>query len=202
MRSVLLVAALSSLTVLGRGSLALEQPAAAAPDVASIAAAHLQPLSPAAAGHSQARAAPASPVTFSRDVAPIVYARCVTCHRPSGSAPFSLLSYDEVRSRAAQIADAVARRAMPPWPPEPGHGEFIGSRRLADTEIATITRWVEGGAAEGDPALMPARPSWSGRWQLGEPDLILQTGVYTLRATGDDMYRNFVLPIPAARLVT
>jgi tetratricopeptide (TPR) repeat protein len=196
MRSVLLVAALSSLTVLGRGSLALEQPAASPRDVASTAAAHLQPLSPAAAGQSQAGAAPASPVTFSRDVAPIVYARCVTCHRPSGSAPFSLLSYDEVRSRAAQIADAVARRAMPPWPPEPGHGEFIGSRRLADTEIATITRWAEGGAAEGDPALMPARPSWSGRWQLGEPDLILQTGVYTLRATGDDMYRNFVLPIP------
>jgi len=148
MRSVLLVAALSSLTVLGRGSLALERPAAAPRDVASTAAAHLQPLSPAAAGQSQAGAAPASPVTFSTDVAPIVYARCITCHRPSGSAPFSLLSYDEVKS-PAQIADAVARRAMPPWPPEPGHGEFIGSRRLSDTEIATITDGSREGRLKG-----------------------------------------------------
>jgi hypothetical protein len=139
---------------------------------------------------------PPSSVTFSKDVAPIVFAKCVTCHRPSGSAPFSLLTFDEVKGRAVQIAAAVERRAMPPWPPEPGHGEFIDNRRLSDVQIATIRRWVEGGTVEGDPALLPPRPSWSGRWQLGEPDLILQTGVYTLRASGDDMYRNFVLPIP------
>jgi len=137
-----------------------------------------------------------STVTFSKDVAPIVFAKCVTCHRPSGSAPFSLLTYDEVKGRAVQIAAAIERRIMPPWPPEPGHGEFVGNRRLSDDQIATIKRWVDGGAVEGDPSLLPARPSWSGRWQLGEPDLILQTGMYTLRATGDDMYRNFVLPIP------
>src|SRR5262245_33429507 len=141
-------------------------------------------------------ATPSSTVTFSRDVAPIVFAKCVTCHRPSGGAPFSLLTYDEVKGRAVQIAAAIERRIMPPWPPEPGHGEFIGNRRLSDDQIATIKRWIDGGALEGDPSLLPARPSWSGRWQLGEPDLILQTGMYTLRATGDDMYRNFVLPIP------
>lgn len=135
-------------------------------------------------------------VTFSKDVAPILFEKCVTCHRPSGSAPFSLLTFDEVRGRAVQIAAAVERRAMPPWPPEPGHGEFVGNRRLTDSQIATLKQWVDGGAPEGDPALLPPRPSWSGRWQLGEPDLILQTGEYTLRATGDDMYRNFVLPIP------
>ena len=137
-----------------------------------------------------------STVTFSKDVAPIVFAKCVTCHRPSGSAPFSLLTYDEVKGRAVQIAAAIERRIMPPWPPEPGHGEFIGNRRLSDDQIATIKRWVDGGAVEGDASLLPARPSWSGRWQLGEPDLIVQTGTYTLRETGDDMYRNFVLPIP------
>lgn len=152
---------------------------------------------PAASPRVQDGAAtPSSTVTFSKDVAPIVFAKCVTCHRPSGAAPFSLLTYDEVKGRAVQIAAAVERRIMPPWPPEPGHGEFIGNRRLSDDQIATIKRWVDGGAVEGDPSLLPARPSWSGRWQLGEPDLILQTGMYTLRATGDDMYRNFVLPIP------
>jgi mono/diheme cytochrome c family protein len=145
---------------------------------------------------SQSDAAIRSAVTFTRDVAPIVYASCVTCHRPAGSAPFSLLTYEEARGRAAQIAASVERRVMPPWPPEPGHGEFTGNRRLSEIQIATIRRWVDGGAVEGDPDVLPPRPSWSGRWQLGEPDLILQTGEYTLRAAGDDMYRNFVLPIP------
>jgi Flp pilus assembly protein TadD len=148
------------------------------------------------AGQSQPDATISPAVTFTRDVAPIVFSSCVTCHRPSGSAPFSLLTFDEVKGRAVQILAAVERRAMPPWPPEPGHGEFVGNRRLTDTQIATIKRWVDGGAVEGDPKLLPPRPSWSGRWQLGEPDLILQTGQYTLRATGDDMYRNFVLAIP------
>jgi Flp pilus assembly protein TadD len=137
-----------------------------------------------------------SAITFSKEVAPIFFDKCITCHRPSGSAPFSLLTYDEARGHAVQIAAAVERRAMPPWPPEPGHGEFVGNRRLTDSQIATIKQWVADGTLEGDPALVPPRPSWSGRWQLGEPDLILQTGEYTLRATGDDMYRNFVLPIP------
>ncbi len=151
------------------------------------------PLPP---GRQSQTGAPTPSVTFTRDVAPIVFSSCVTCHRPSGSAPFSLLTYDEVKGRAVQMLAAVERRAMPPWPPEPGHGEFVGNRRLTDGQITTIRRWVDGGTVEGDPALMPPRPSWSGRWQLGEPDLILQTGEYSLRATGDDMYRNFVLQIP------
>ena len=85
---------------------------------------------------------------------------------------------------------------MPPWKPEPGHGEFAGERRLTEAQIATLRRWRDTGAAEGDPALLPPLPAWSGRWLLGEPDLVVQTDMYTLRAAGDDMYRNFVLPVP------
>ena len=84
---------------------------------------------------------------------------------------------------------------MPPWTPEPGYGEFAGERRLTDEQIATLRAWFEGGAIEGDPALLPALPTGSGEWELGEPDLVLQTPTYTLRATGGDVYRNFVLPI-------
>jgi mono/diheme cytochrome c family protein len=139
-------------------------------------------------------------VTFTRDVAPIVFASCATCHRPDGSAPFSLLSYADVSARADQIVAATSSRVMPPWKPEPGHGEFVGNRRLTDAQIATIRRWRDEGAAEGDRALLPPLPRSSGRWQLGQPDLVLQTPVYTLRASGDDMYRNFVLPIPGSLL--
>src|SRR5262245_33430317 len=96
-------------------------------------------------------------ITFSKEVAAIFFEKCITCHRPSGSAPFSLLTYDEARDHAVQIAAAVERRAMPPWPPEPGHGEFVGNRRLTDAQIATIRQWVADGTLEGDPALLPPR---------------------------------------------
>jgi Tetratricopeptide repeat len=196
MRSLLLVPLLLGLASLGRDPFGFELSATRVHDVVRTANDRVQNVSRPRVNQSQTDATTASPVTFSKDVAPIVFSKCVTCHRPSGSAPFSLLTYDEVKGRAPQIAAAVERRAMPPWPPEPGHGEFTGNRRLSDLQIATIRRWVEDGAIEGDPSLLPLRPSWSGRWQLGEPDLVLQTGAYTLRATGDDMYRNFVLPIP------
>jgi Flp pilus assembly protein TadD/mono/diheme cytochrome c family protein len=139
-------------------------------------------------------------VTYTSDVAPLVFASCATCHRPTGSAPFSLLTYEETRAQAERIVAATARRFMPPWKPEPGHGEFAGNRRLTDDQIAVFRQWAESGTPEGDPAALPPLPRWSGRWQLGEPDLVLQTGTYTLRATGDDMYRNFVLPVRTDRV--
>src|SRR5688572_16120897 len=78
------------------------------------------------------------PPSFAGDVAPLLSAHCVACHRREGVAPFSLTSYAEVRGRARQILDALARRTMPPWKPEPGYGEFAGSRRLADDQIALV----------------------------------------------------------------
>ena len=136
-----------------------------------------------------------APPTFTRDVAPIIFTACAPCHRPEGGAPFSLLTYDDVRSRAAAIVTATARRAMPPWKPEPGYGEFADERRLTERQIATLRAWAEGGAIEGDPAALPPAPTWTGQWALGEPDLVLRTPVYTLRAGSGDVYRNFVLPI-------
>jgi hypothetical protein len=87
---------------------------------------------------------------------------------------------------------------MPPWKPEPGYGEFAGNRRLSEAQIALLERWRDEGMLEGDPARVPPLPAWSGRWQRGEPDLILQTTSFTLRPAGDDVYRNFVLPIDVA----
>src|SRR5262245_60998561 len=73
---------------------------------------------------------PKGSMTFSKDIAPIVFRRCVGCHRPDEAAPFSLLTYDQVKKRARQIAEVTARRYMPPWPPEPGYGEFVEARVL------------------------------------------------------------------------
>jgi tetratricopeptide (TPR) repeat protein/mono/diheme cytochrome c family protein len=139
------------------------------------------------------------PVTFATDIAPVVFTHCSSCHRPGGSAPFSLLTYDDLKSRAARVAAVVRSRYMPPWKPEPGYGEFADSRRLSDEQIALIQRWVDEGTAEGDPAAAPPVPAAGSGWQLGEPDLVLTMDrPYTVAASGDDVYRHFVLPIPVS----
>src|SRR5262245_40001989 len=137
------------------------------------------------------------PVTFNKDVAPLIFEHCTACHRPGEVAPFSLMTYEDVRSRARLIADATARRFMPPWMPEPGHGEFDGSRRLSDTDIQTIQEWVDEGAVEGDVKDRPATPVYTPGWQLGQPDVVLMmSDAFLMPASGSDVFRNFVLPVP------
>src|SRR4051812_38677194 len=106
-------------------------------------------------------AAPAAPVTFARDVAPIIFDRCGVCHHPNGSAPFSLLTYPAVRQRATQIAAVTKSRVMPPWKAEPGYGDFVGQRPLSAGEIDLVQRWLADGALEGDPRELPPPPRWS-----------------------------------------
>jgi tetratricopeptide repeat protein len=134
-------------------------------------------------------------VTFAADIAPLVHEHCASCHRPGGVS-FSLLSYEQLKSRAALIADVTSRRYMPPWRPEPGHGEFAGARRLTDEQIAMFRRWQEAGSPLGNPAAVPNPPSWTSGWQLGPPDLVVSmVDAYILQADGPDVYRNFVLPV-------
>jgi len=97
-------------------------------------------------------------LTFSTDIAPIIHARCATCHRPGEIGPFSLLTYNDVKQRLTQIKIVTARRIMPPWKPEPGKGEFEGERRLTDRELSTIQQWIDEGAAEGRPQQSPINP--------------------------------------------
>src|SRR2546428_5966283 len=110
-------------------------------------------------------------VTFAKDVGPILSQQCASCHRPDGSAPFSLLTFADARPRAKAIAAAVRRRTMPPWKPEAGYGDFIGARRLADEQIAAIVRWADEGAPLGDPAALPSRPDATGEWPAGPAGL-------------------------------
>lgn len=141
--------------------------------------------------------------TFSRDIAPIVFGHCTSCHHPGGSGPFSLLRYDDVRQRASQIAAVTASRYMPPWLPEPGYGRFAGDLRLGAAEIELFRQWAENGAAEGDPKDLPRAPQYNEGWQFGKPDLVLRMpDAYTLAAAGEDVFRNFVIPIPATAVTS
>ena len=138
-------------------------------------------------------------LTFNKDIAPIIFQSCAECHHPGGPAPFSLLGYEDVKNRAKQIAMVTRSRYMPPWPPEPGYGEFIGERRLSDEQIRSIQQWVEQGASEGVGSTAPPAPKFSEGWQLGQPDLVIKAAqAYTLAAGGSDVFRNFVIPVPVS----
>lgn len=138
----------------------------------------------------------AEPVTYHRDVAPIVLTHCANCHRPGAAAPFNLLTYADAKFRDSQIVDLTEQRLMPPWLPEPGPIKFEHERRLADADIATLKRWVDGGSLEGDPADSPPMPQFNSDWELGEPDLVIDSPSFDLSAAGKDRFRNFVLDVP------
>lgn len=138
--------------------------------------------------------------TFSRDIAPIVFEACVSCHRANGPGPFALTTYDEVRRRATQIAKVTASRFMPPWKVEPGVSHFVGQRLLSDKEIALIDQWAKSGAPEGDPKETPAVPKFADGWLLGKPDLIVKPDkAYVLPAQVTDAFRIFAIRIPVTK---
>lgn len=142
---------------------------------------------------------PSGTLTFSKDIASIFFQRCSGCHRPDEAAPFSLLTYEQVNKRARQIAEVTARRYMPPFPPEPGYGEFAEARVLTADELGKIQQWVSEGAPEGNAADLPPTPTWTIGWQLGTPDLeVTMPDAYAMPAEGKDVYRNFVFPIPVS----
>jgi Flp pilus assembly protein TadD len=137
----------------------------------------------------------AQPVTFNKDLAPILYSHCAGCHHPGGSGPFSLISYQDAAKHSAQIAVVTKSRYMPPWPPEKGYGSFIGDRSLTPEQIKLFTQWVEQGKVRGADADLPAPPRFSSEWQMGPPDLILRMPVpFRVPASGGDVFRNFVVP--------
>ncbi len=134
-------------------------------------------------------------VTFNRDIAPIVYQHCAPCHHEGGIGPFPLMSYTDVHKHARQIVDVTARRFMPPWPPQPGYGDFVGNRRLSESQIRLIANWVQLGGPQGDSRDLPAPPSYSSEWQLGPPDLILRMPKpFVMSSSGKDVFRNFIIP--------
>ena len=138
-----------------------------------------------------------APITFSRQIAPIIYKNCSACHHTGGAGPFPLTSYAQVKRWGSTIQSVTQSRYMPPWLPEPGFGDFADSRRLSSEDIQLLSLWVAAGMPEGDPAQAPAAPVYSSAWQLGTPDLILTVDSPMLvPASGTDLFRNFILPIP------
>jgi len=132
-------------------------------------------------------------VTFSKDVAPILYSNCVTCHHADDIAPMPLITYKEARPWAAAIREAVVRRTMPPWHANPHVGDFMNDPRLSDAEIATIVAWVNGGAKEGDPKDLPKAPVFQAGWHI-QPDVVFTIPETTVAAGNQDDYEYIYVP--------
>jgi mono/diheme cytochrome c family protein len=143
-----------------------------------------------------AASTPAPAPTFTRDVLPILQQSCQTCHRPNAMAPMSLLTYDEVRPWARAIKQRVAERAMPPWFSKAGVGEYEDDPSLSPAQIATIVKWVDGGAPQGNPADAPSAKTWqqSGGWKLGTPDLVVSAPPVNVPISGPDEYPELDVP--------
>ena len=150
-----------------------------------------------AAGQAAApgsRAGAAQP-TFSKDVAPVLYKHCTTCHRPGEIAPMSLLTYDEARPWARAIRDNVARGTMPPWHADPAHGTWANDRRLSAEEKDLITRWVDAGSPQGNPSDLPPKPVYAEGWSFGQADAVVRMPTaYEVPAQGEIPYQYFEVP--------
>jgi hypothetical protein len=136
----------------------------------------------------------ANNVTFTKDVAPIFYKNCTACHRPGEVAPMSLLAYKDARPWAKAIREKVVEKQMPPWHADPRHGEWLNDRRLSQEAIDTITKWVDGGAREGDPKDLPPTPEYTEGWRIGKPDQTFSIPEQPVPADGVVSYQYLTVP--------
>jgi len=147
----------------------------------------------AAAAGNDGEATGNRPTTFAKDIAPIFQRSCQSCHHAGTSTPMSLVTYAEARPWARSIKERVARRDMPPWHLDKTVGirHYKNDRSLSDEEIATVVRWVDMGAAEGNPADMPPPKTFTAdnAWFIGKPDLeVTTTQDFTMYPKGPDWW--------------
>jgi hypothetical protein len=134
-------------------------------------------------------------VTFTKNVAPILYRNCDGCHKPNDIAPMSLITYKDARPWARSIREMVVSKQMPPWGADSAAGQFANDRRLSQEEIDTIAAWVDQGSKEGDPSELPPPPASIQGWEIGQPDVVLpMPGEFTVPPDGNDWIVYFTIP--------
>lgn len=135
-------------------------------------------------------------VTFNRDVAPILNAHCVECHRKGEIGPMELTDYDEVLGWGDMILEVIDQQRMPPWHADPDVGHFVGERRMPAQARQTIASWLEQGMTQGDPADLQPPPDWNGGWQFdSKPDQVFEMRgrPFVVPADGVVEYQYFVV---------
>ncbi|MBI1784814.1 cytochrome c [Candidatus Sumerlaeota bacterium] len=140
-------------------------------------------------------AAAQNPVTYTKDIAPILLKNCAQCHRPGQIGPMSLLSYDEVRPWAKAIKKSVAERVMPPWFADPQYVHYKDEMLLTGDQIEAISKWVEQGAPKGEGDAEAPPEFRDNEWRMGKPDQIFEmTAPFTVGDDVEDLYEHFIIP--------
>lgn len=130
---------------------------------------------------------------WSEHIAPILYKNCTNCHIDGGIAPFSLVSYENVKTYSYGVKNSTASRRMPPWPADVQYQRYAHERILSNEEISAIAGWVDGGMPKGDTTKAPAKPVLKTGGGINNPTLNLKIPDYSVKTTSDE-YRCFVLP--------
>src|SRR6185369_5814841 len=134
-----------------------------------------------ATGVAGSAADTSSPITYTKDVLPILQRNCQSCHRPGQVAPMSFLTYQSTRPWAKAMKAAVTTRKMPPWNADPHYGPYLNVRSLKQNEIDTIAQWADSGALEGDAKDAPRPVEWAEGWTI-QPDIVIDGPVTSVSA--------------------
>lgn len=142
-------------------------------------------------------------VTFCRDVAPILYKHCVTCHRPGQIAgTSSLMTYADAARWADSIKDKVSLHEMPPWPADSSRSaKFRNDPQLKQQEIDALIAWVDAGAPKGDDANLPSAPHFAEGWLHPKglaPDLVITLPETQLPAEHEIPYLRSLVKVPVS----
>jgi hypothetical protein len=136
-------------------------------------------------------------VTYTQHIAPIIQANCVPCHKPSGAAPFSLLTFEDVARRARTIQSVTQSRYMPPWKADPHYVSFANERRLSEKEIALIKQWTSKGAPRGPK--VEAKPATTQNAPQSKPDLVFRPkNAFAIKGDGTENFVMFKIPFELA----
>ena len=136
-------------------------------------------------------------VTFTKDISPIIYNKCTSCHRSGESGPMNFTSYEEIASLASMIELVTENNYMPPWPPDPNYTthSLLDERFLTENEKTLISEWVSQGLPEGDPDLEAEMPIFPEGSAIGVPDYVFELEEeYFIEGNNQDDYRVFVFP--------
>jgi hypothetical protein len=126
-----------------------------------------------------------SRISYAKDVAPILEAKCVACHQEGGIGPFAMSNYEMVKGFSPMIREVIRTDRMPPYNADPRVGRFSGDKNLSAAEIKTLVHWIEAGAPRGeggDP--LAGKKHVAPEWPLGKPDLVLNIPAYKVPASG------------------
>ena len=138
---------------------------------------------------------PSTDLTFGKDIAPIIFENCTSCHRSGGAAPFSLTTFQQVNRKKNTILGVTQSGLMPPWPADRNYSHFLGERYLTEVDKQKIKDWIEGGAPEGDTSLLPDLPEYDTYSYIGKPDTTVWFDSILISGNSRDKFFIATLPI-------